>query len=74
MIFDNFRTVPPGLETPAPVNRKTTCRMYPTPQQEALRLVCQRLHQQLHNSALEERIKAYRMCQVAGSFADNAGR
>ena len=53
-----------------PVNRKITYRLYPTPKQEALLLEFKRLHQTLYNAALEERIKAYRMCHVSINYAD----
>ncbi|MBX7220121.1 MAG: transposase [Blastocatellia bacterium] len=58
------------METPAPVNRKITYRMYPTPRQEALLVEWKGLHQRLYNAGLEERVKAYRLCRVSVSFAD----
>ncbi|MBX7220069.1 MAG: transposase [Blastocatellia bacterium] len=58
------------MEEVKPVNRKITYRLYPTPKQEALMIECNRLHQALYNAALEERIKAWRMCGVSVGFAD----
>lgn len=53
-----------------PVNRRVTYKLYPSrTQAAALDRVCA-LHRQLYNSALEERIDAYRKASKSISFAD----
>jgi putative transposase len=54
----------------APVNRKVTYRLYPTPRQEQDLLAMKQLHQQLYNAALEQRIFAYRQLGRSVSFQD----
>jgi putative transposase len=43
------------------MNRKVTYRLYPTPSQERRLYEILRLHQQLYNAALEQRIEAWRL-------------
>ncbi len=54
------------------VNRKITYRLYPTTKQESVLLEILRLHQQLYNAALEQRISAYRKQKVSLSYVDQA--
>ena len=68
MATDHYRAIMASMEEPKPVNRKITYRLYPTHQQEAALLEMKRRHQQLYNAALEERIKAYRMCGVSVGY------
>ncbi|PKL75981.1 MAG: transposase, partial [Candidatus Melainabacteria bacterium HGW-Melainabacteria-1] len=51
------------------VNRRITYRLYPNQEQQVKLLEMRRLHQQLYNAALEERIQAYRKCSRSLSFA-----
>lgn len=51
-------------------NRRVTYRIYPNREQELKLLEIRRLHQQLYNAALEERIQAYRKQGVSRSFSD----
>ena len=52
------------------VNRKVTFRLYPTHrEEEALRRTL-RLHQQLYNAALEQRISAWRTCRHSVTFSE----
>jgi len=47
------------------VNRKVTYRLYPSKGQEKKLLETRRLHQQLYNAALQERIDAYKKCGIS---------
>ncbi len=51
-------------------NRKVTYRLYPSKKQRHRMEEMLRLHQRLYNSALEERIDAYRKCGVSVGFVD----
>jgi putative transposase len=54
----------------APVNRRTTYKLYPSASQaEAMERLCD-LHRQLYNAALEERIDAFRKAGKSISFAE----
>lgn len=50
--------------------RKTTYRLYPTPKQALALAELLRLHQQLYNAALEERISAWSKAGKSISYAD----
>ena len=50
--------------------RKYTYKLYPKPKQQSALLECLRLHQQLYNAALQERIEAYRKCGKTISYND----
>lgn len=52
------------------VKRKITYRLYPKKQQEVLLMDMLRLHQQLYNAALEQRISAYKKKKISLSFYD----
>ncbi len=54
------------------VHRKVTYRLYPTTKQENALLTTLRLHQQLYNAALEERIGAYKKRKISLSYVDQA--
>ena len=54
----------------APVLRKTTYRLYPTPKQAGAMADLLRSHQQLYNAALEERISAWSKAGKSISYAD----
>jgi len=54
----------------APVHRRVTYKLYPSPgQASAMERVCD-LHRALYNAALEERIEAYRKAGKSIGFAD----
>ena len=50
--------------------RRVTYKLYPTAQQVELLLDMLRLHQQLYNAALEERINAWRVAKKSVGFSD----
>lgn len=50
--------------------RKYTYKLYPKPKQQIALLECLRLHQQLYNAALQERIEAYQKCGKTISYND----
>ncbi|KAA0577927.1 transposase [Azospirillum sp. B21] len=50
--------------------RKVTYRLYPSRSQSAALSAALRLHQQLYNAALEQRIDAYRRRRVSLTYAD----
>jgi len=51
-------------------NRRITYKLYPSKTQQGELLAALRLHQQLYNAALEERISAYRRIAKSISFAE----
>src|SRR5699024_142672 len=51
-------------------NRKYTYKLYPNSKQESVLLEHLRLHQQLYNAALQERIEAYQKCGLSISYND----
>ena len=52
-----------------PVNRRVTYKLYPTAAQERAMWQCHRLHCDLYNAALQERIDAYRLAGKSIGFA-----
>ena len=52
-----------------PVNRRVTEKLDPTAAQERALWECHKLHCDLHNAALEERISAYRLAGKTIRFA-----
>lgn len=54
------------------VKRKITYRLYPTKKQELAMGLVLRLHQQLYNAALEQRISAYKKQKKSLSYVEQA--
>lgn len=52
-----------------PVNRRVTYKLYPTAAQERAMWECHKLHCDLYNAALQERIDAYRLAGKSIGFA-----
>ncbi len=55
-----------------PVKRRITYKLYPSKSQDGLLLATLKLHQQLYNGALEERISAYRKAKKSISYVEQA--
>ena len=54
------------------VNRKVTYRLYPSCSQENKMEETLRLHQRLYNACLEQRIDAYKRCDISLTYNDQA--
>src|SRR4051812_41416192 len=53
-----------------PMMRKVTYKLYPSRTQSVALLETLRLHQQVYNACLEQRIDAYRKAGISISYAD----